>query len=90
MDNGFTGLSLADFTRSHSVARETFCKELIRPLTTDGFVVLRDHPVSGVPLDQAYAHCAAVFAQADEIKCRYAGGLRGDIGLVRPAPLEAP
>jgi hypothetical protein len=50
MDNGFAGLSHADFTRNNSVARDTFCEQLVRRLTTDGFVVLRDHPVSA-PLE---------------------------------------
>jgi isopenicillin N synthase-like dioxygenase len=53
MDNGVAELSLAHFTRGNSVARDTFCKELIRRFQGDGFIVLRDHPVPSALLDGA-------------------------------------
>jgi isopenicillin N synthase-like dioxygenase len=42
-----------------------------------GFVILRDHPVPSSLLDEAHDLSAALFAQAEEIKCRYVGSTRG-------------
>lgn len=70
-------LSLADYTHGTDAQRDAFCRDLYRGLTRYGFVTLRDHPIPHALLDRAYALSAAFFAQPEEVKRRYVGGLRG-------------
>ena len=70
-------LSLRAFTEGDAVARAAFSDELMRGLTTYGFVVLKDHAVSPDLLARAYALAEAVFALDEPAKLRYAQGLRG-------------
>jgi isopenicillin N synthase-like dioxygenase len=77
MENRVPELSLADYTHGGVAAREAFSRELMRGLQRYGFIILRDHPVATALIDQAYELSAAFFAQSEEIKRRYVGGLRG-------------
>jgi len=77
MESGIPELSLADYTRGDPGARNAFSKELMRGSQRYGFIILSDHPVSDTLLDQAYDLGAALFAQTEEVKCRYIGGPRG-------------
>ncbi|MBL8538387.1 MAG: isopenicillin N synthase family oxygenase [Hyphomonadaceae bacterium] len=70
-------LSLRQYKSGDHAARAAFSRALSEGLRDYGFVVLIDHEVSRDLLDAAYALAAAIFAQPDAVKRRYAGGLRG-------------
>ncbi|MDB6084432.1 MAG: hypothetical protein JWN43_2313, partial [Gammaproteobacteria bacterium] len=70
-------LSLADYTRGDSGARDAFCRNLVGGFRRYGFIILRDHPVPHALVDRAYELGAECFSQAEEVKRRYMGGVRG-------------
>ncbi len=70
-------LSLDDFTSGDASARSTFSTELMRGLQDYGFIILKDHGVPVELLGRAYALAEALFALPEDVKRRYAAGLRG-------------
>jgi isopenicillin N synthase-like dioxygenase len=77
MQAGVPELSLADYTRGDSQARDAFSSALMHGLQRFGFVTLRDHPVPTRLLDEAQVLSARFFAEDDSVKRRYALGPRG-------------
>lgn len=71
---GVPELSLA---RSADEGGAAFSDALMRGLQDYGFVILKDHGVPTELLGQAYALAEAMFALPEEVKRRYAAGLRG-------------
>ena len=70
-------LSLTDFTAGDAARRKAFSDGLMRGLQRHGFVILKDHDVSPALIGRAYSLAQATFALPDEVKARYAKGLRG-------------
>jgi isopenicillin N synthase-like dioxygenase len=70
-------LCLTDFTRGGSESRQAFVEQLMISLQRYGFFTLRNHLVPVPLLEQAYAHCAALFAQPVEWKFGHVRGVRG-------------
>lgn len=70
-------LRFADYAQGFPDARKAFANALSEGLQQYGFVLLRDHPVPGILLEQAYSLTAALFSQAESIKRSYIAGTRG-------------
>ena len=77
MEQNLPELSLTDFIDGGTESRRAFSDQLMSSLQRYGFFTLRDHLVPASLLEQAYAHCAALFAQPVARKLEYAGGVRG-------------
>jgi len=77
MERRILELCFADYTHGQPSAREAFAGALMGGLQDCGFIVLRDHPVPALLLEQAYHLIAAFFAQTETAKRRYIGGPRG-------------
>jgi isopenicillin N synthase-like dioxygenase len=70
-------LALADYAHGGSAARAAFSRDLMSALQRFGFVIVREHTLPALLLERAYELCAAFFAQPEDMKRRYVGGLRG-------------
>jgi isopenicillin N synthase-like dioxygenase len=77
MESTVPELCLTDYNCGDFDTRAAFSRELMRGFQRYGFIILRDHPVPDTLLDKAYELSAAFFAQAETVKCRYLGGVRG-------------
>jgi isopenicillin N synthase-like dioxygenase len=77
MERRIPELRFADYTHGTPTRRAAFSDALVRGLQHYGFVILREHPVPALVLENAYELTAAFFAQTEAIKRRYIGGARG-------------
>lgn len=65
-------LSLASFTSGDRTERARFIDQFFSGLKEYGFIVLKDHPIPTVLLDQAYRQIEELFALPVDSKMRYA------------------
>src|ERR1700753_3844199 len=77
MEQNLPELDLNDFIRGGAASRQAFSDELMGSLQRYGFFTLRNHLASAALLDQAYIHCAELFALPVARKQEYARGVRG-------------
>jgi isopenicillin N synthase-like dioxygenase len=70
-------LSLKAYSEGSPAERTAFGSAFMAGLRRHGFVVLKDHGVDVALLRSAYALAQQVFALPDEVKRRYAAGMRG-------------
>lgn len=77
MSTGVPTLSLTDYISGDAARQAAFSDALMRGLQRYGFIILTDHNIPLDLLDNAYRLSAEFFAQPEEVKRRYAAGLRG-------------
>jgi len=70
-------LSLRQYVEGGAAEREAFSRALMQGLQRWGFFILKDHNVPEALLERAYALAEQLFALPDEVKRRYARGMRG-------------
>jgi isopenicillin N synthase-like dioxygenase len=70
-------LSLKAYTHGSAAERDAFSGAFLAGLKRHGFVVLKDHGVDVGLMQRAYALAQQVFALPDQVKRRYAAGMRG-------------
>ena len=77
MQAGVPELRLSDYSGADPRAREAFSTALMHGLQRYGFIILSGHGVPSALIDRAYVLSAQFFAQPEESKRRYIGGMRG-------------
>jgi isopenicillin N synthase-like dioxygenase len=70
-------LSLAAYLHGDEASRRAFSRALLEGLQDYGFIILKDHGAPTALLRRAYGLAEQVFALPEEVKRRYAAGMRG-------------